>query len=250
MIFFSSKQFSFNKEKFISYTQNVVALFDDRVASSLPSSLIGLKDVLNQLSSNADDYDESHIGTILAHKTLIPRTVDWITSEGKCLDNLVPDISTLHDAGRGAFAQRFIPKGSMVVPVPLVQIAEASGLNMYDSVTHERIGTQLLINYCFSHQGTTLLFCPQTNAVLINHCSARSSASYGGDCQRYNENQDDNQRGPNAYIRWATSWTNDTEKYLHSSLDEILDITRERKRIMSMEVIASRDIEPGDEVRC
>ena len=91
------------------------------------------------------------IATALAKKQLIPRTIDWIMSEGKCLDNLVPNISTLQDAGKGAFAQRFIPKGSIVVPAPVLQIADASELNMYDFDTNERIATQLLMNYCFSH---------------------------------------------------------------------------------------------------
>jgi len=204
------------------------------------------KDILNQFDSV--EYDEFDIATILAHKTLIPRSVEWIKSEGQCLDNLVPDISTLPDAGRGAFAQRFIPKGSLVVPAPVIQIAEASGLNMYDFETNARTGTQLVINYCFSHHNTTLLFCPQSNAILINHCSTRNFVSYGGDCRRYNKNEDETQRGPNAFVRWATSWNPDTEKYLNVPLKEILDKTRDGKRILTMEIIASRDIHPGDEV--
>jgi hypothetical protein len=226
-----------------------VSLFQERVAESLPSSLEDFADVLNQFFSNPSEHDEADIATALARKTLIPRTVEWIVSAGKCLDHLVPDISTLHDAGRGAFAQRFIPKGSMVVPAPVIQVAEASELNMYDLDTNERIGTQLLINYCFSHSGTTLLLCPQSNAILINHCSNRNLTSYGGDCDRYNANKDETQRGPNAIVRWASSWSPDTEKYLNSSLEEIFDKTREGKRVLTIEVIALRDIHPGDEVR-
>jgi hypothetical protein len=190
------------------------------------------------------------IATALAKKQLIPRTIDWIMSEGKCLDNLVPNISTLQDAGKGAFAQRFIPKGSIVVPAPVLQIADASELNMYDFDTNELIGTQLLMNYCFSHPGTPLLFCPQTNAILINHCSNRSSSlSYGGDCDQYNSNQDLTLRGPNAYVRWATEWDPETEQSLNISLEDFHIKTQEGRRLLTMEIIASRNIYPGDEVR-
>jgi len=197
------------------------------------------KEVLNQ----------SDIAMALARKSLIPRTVEWIVSEGKCLDHLVPDVSTLHDAGRGAFAQRFIPQGSMVVPAPVIQVAEASELNMYDFDTNERIGTQLLINYCFSHPGTMLLFCPQSNAILINHCSTRNLTSYGGDCDRYNTNADESQRGPNAIVRWATTWDPDTKTSLNLSVGDIYEETSEGKRVLTMEIIATRNINPGDEVR-
>ena len=47
-----------------------------------------------------------------------------------CLDNLVPQISTIPLAGRGAFAQRFISKDSRIVPVPLLQIPYRESLLM------------------------------------------------------------------------------------------------------------------------
>jgi hypothetical protein len=241
-----------NEDKVVQSTRNVVSLFEERVAASLPSSIQDFSDVINQFSqqpiSHRPKKNKDDIAMALARKSLTARTVDWIVSEGKCLDHLIPDASTIRDAGRGAFAQRFIPRGSMVVPAPVIQIAEASGLNMYDFTTGEKVGTQLLINYCFSHPGTSLLLCPQTNAILINHCSTRDLMSYGGDCERYNRNNDENLRGPNAYIRWATSWDPETVKALNMTIGEIFEKTREGKRLLSMEVIASRDIYPGDEV--
>ncbi len=218
--------------------------------SSTPVPLEDFVDVFNQFESKSRteaSINETLIATALARKSLTPRSVEWIISEGQCLDNLVPDVSTLKDAGRGAFAQRFIPKGTVVVPAPVIQIAEASELNMYDFDTNERIGTQLLINYCFIHPNK-LLFCPQTNAILINHCSSRNLTSFGGDCDRYNSNQDETKRGPNAFVRWATSWDADTKINLNASLNELLNMTREGKRALTMEIIAFRDIHPGDEV--
>ena len=247
----SSVSFLKIKDKIIASTKQIVSLFDERAAESLPASLEDFVDVLNQFTnkSSSELSDKYPIAMALAKKSLIPRSVEWIKSQGQCLDHLVPDASTLKDAGRGAFAQRFIPKGSIVVPAPVIQIAEASELNMYNLDTHERIGTQLLMNYCFAHPNTTLLFCPQTNAIVINHCSSRNLTFYGGDCERYNLNQDETQRGPNAFVRWATSWDPETEKYLKVPLNDILDKTREGMRVLSMEIIALRDIHPGDEVR-
>ena len=230
-----------------------MSLFQERAAESLPASLEDFAEILQQFSSkSSSSHSETHnpdIAMALARKSLIPRTVDWIVSQGKCLDNLIPEVSTLHDAGRGAFAQRFISKGSMVVPAPVIQITDASELYMFDFDTNERVGTQLLLNYCFSHPGDTLLLCPQSNAILINHCSNRRLTAYGGDCDRYNRNDDDTLRGPNAYVRWASSWDPETGKSLKMSLEEINEKTREGKRVLTMEIIASRDIFPGDEVR-
>ena len=227
----------------ISAIRRIVALREERTAETLPSSLNDFTDMLNKQDPTSD------IATALAKKSLIPRTVDWIRSEGVCVDNLIPDVSTLHDAGQGAFAQRLIPQGSIVVPAPVIQIIDAAELNMYDFDTDELIGTQLLINYCFAHPGTTLLLCPQTNAILINHCSSRRLAlAYGGDCDRYNSHDDVSFRGPNAYVRWASEWDPDTDTSLSMSWEDFYEKTKEGKRLLSMDIIASRDIFPGDEV--
>jgi len=241
-------------EKILSFIQQVTSMCSEPAAKSMFLSLDDISYILDLFASNSslpksDRPDKDTITTEIAKRQLIPRTIDWIMSQGKCLDNLVPHVSSLSDAGRGAFAQRFIPKDSIVVPAPVLQIADASELNMYDFDTKERIGTQLLMNYCFSHPGTALLFCPQTNAILINHCSNRSVAvGYGGDCEKYNYHQDLSSRGPNAYVRWARTWDPDTDNTLKMSLEDFHVKTQEGRRLLTMEVIASRDIYPGDEV--
>ena len=60
---------------------------------------------------------------------------------------------------------------------------------------------QMLVNYCFSHPDVGMLLCPQSNAILINHCSTRKS--FGGDCEKYNEKEEESKRGPNAKVRWT-----------------------------------------------
>lgn len=172
------------------------------------------------------------------------RDSKWIKENGLCLENIRPGKSTIPDAGRGAFANGFIPKGSIVSPAPLLNIVDRSKLNVLhrkknitQSEAEDLISQQLLINYCFSHVDSSLLLCPQTNAILINHCSKRMG--YERDCEK---------NGPNAMIRWATNWDKDTEKWLQMSLDEIAQRTEEGTRGLSLEIIATRDILPNEEI--
>jgi hypothetical protein len=168
-----------------------------------------------------------------------------------CLDNLVPLPSTLPLAGRGAFAQRHIPAGSRIVPVPLLQIPYRESLLMYPPEMKQEqqeqasdkyhssapSGAQLLLNYCFGHRSISMLLCPATNANLINHCSSRKS--YGGQCSEL---------GPNAQIVWA-SWDPMTKDWLNKSIPEINTLTEQSQRGLSLDIVALRDINPGDEVR-
>ena len=129
-----------------------------------------------------------------------------------------------------------------------------------------------------------MIFCPITNAILINHCSASSSAhsnstDTGSDGDN-NVNNDkvlfpcghgDNNKnktiGPNAMYRWASSsselegsesrslsslgWDPQTDKTLKMTINEIaIESNKESThRLLSMEIIALRDIKPGEEVR-
>ena len=77
----------------------------------------------------AGERQESQIARKLADDTVRKRSLDWIKSKGSCLDNLVSQVSTLPDAGRGAFAQRFIPKGTTIVPAPLLQVIDKKACN-------------------------------------------------------------------------------------------------------------------------
>ena len=207
------------------------------------------------------------IASNLAFETVIPRTLDWIQKEGQCLDNLVPGPSTIPDAGRGGFAQRFIPKDSLVVPAPLLQIMYHDSMFMYDLILDEKTGKmkkdtsqtrlpeptglQIMINYCFSHLDIDILLCPQSNAILLNHCSTRKN--YGGDCEKYNKNKEDMKRGANAEVRWTgdgggVSWDPKTQDWLKMNMTQIEDLTESRERGLSFDIIAIRDILPGEEV--
>jgi hypothetical protein len=165
---------------------------------------------------------------------------DWVRANGMCLENFFPGKSTvIPQAGRGGIAQFLIRKGEMAAPAPLLQIMDKEALTMYERINGEKQlvaqwaekGKQLLLNYCFGHHQSPLLLCPQTNVVLLNHCSMRTK-----EC---------GPQGPNAAIRWAGNWHSSTKTWLEMSLE---DMSHEQTGGLAFEVVALRDISPGEEV--
>ena len=95
------------------------------------------------------------------------------------MDHIVPGRSTIENAGHGAFAKRFLPKGTVITGSPIHHLFR-SFTDMYKVKENElgerkripsrRSGRQLLLNYCFGHPETTLLLCPYGAGVnYINH---------------------------------------------------------------------------------
>ena len=205
--------------------REVISLYDERAAPLLPKDL-------SELVSIAVE------GKSLAWKTLQHRSVDWILENGQCLDNIVMRRSTIPQAGNGAFASRFLSKGTIVAPGPLLHIINRDTLTMYSFALDENdeyqvTGTQLLLNYCFGHIQSSLLLCPASNAILINHCSSRKSGE--GECGT---------NGPNAAYRWS-SMDPETPDWLKMSLESI---SKEKNRGLSLEIFSTRDIQPGEEI--
>jgi len=163
------------------------------------------------------------------------RPVEYLQEHGKCVDNIVPGKSGIPHAGRGAFATRFIPKGGLVAPAPLVHIADRAAANMYE----ERIGSkgnivrnetgmikqQIIINYMFGHpKSSVLLFPYSSNVAYFNH----HATEY------------------NAEVRWATDapWIHHEEW-----LEKPVSFLEEQWQSgLMLEFIALRDIQPGEEV--
>jgi hypothetical protein len=96
------------------------------------------------------------------------------------ISNIVPGNSTIPHAGRGAFATRFIPKGGLVAPAPLVHFADKSALNMYNETVNKKnkivknskelLTTQLIRNYMFGHPNSSVVLLPySSNVAYINH---------------------------------------------------------------------------------
>jgi len=96
------------------------------------------------------------------------RPVEELKNEGWCLDNIKAGRSALRYAGRGAFATRFLPEGSIVAPVPVLAILRESMVTVRkDAATREDVVTeQLLLIYCWGHDESSLMFYSYGPTVL------------------------------------------------------------------------------------
>ena len=230
-------------EPMLDLARGIVELYNNRTLSLIPDSSSELVDF---------DLNSNHY---LARSKLPRRSEEWIKTNGRCIDNIAPKRSTLPQAGMGGFAKRLLEKGSVILPVPVLLIDDSDILNMdYDQPDKNLLRRlarffrkskkndfgkskknprkQLLLNYCLGHGDSKVLLCPQTNAALANHCSARMPCG--------------SNEGPNAALRWATDWDETTAATLKLSLEEL---TEQTNRGLTLELYALRDILPGEEVR-
>ena len=163
------------------------------------------------------------------------RSLDYLEEHGKCVDNIVPGNSTIPHAGRGAFSTRFIPKGGLVAPAPLVHIADKSTVNMYGEMIgpngnivrneSEVLGKQIILNYMFGHPNSTVLLFPySSNVAYINHHSTKFNAKL--------------------------QWTKDFQFFHHADwLNKSVEFLEDQWTSgLMLEYIATRDIQPGEEV--
>ena len=166
------------------------------------------------------------------------RDMKYLKENGKCVDNIVPGMSKIPHAGRGAFATRFIPKGGLVHPAPVVHITDKSAVNMYNEtignttgkmVRDEKVGVvqkQIIYNYMFGHPNSTVLLFPySSNAAYINH----HATEY------------------NAELRWAKDFS-----FFHHEdwLEKDVEFLENQWTSgLMLEFIALRDIQVGEEVR-
>jgi hypothetical protein len=184
------------------------------------------------LPDNFEEIDYvAEVGTAKRYYNRSIRDVDWLKKNGKCIDNLRAGLSTIPQAGRGAFATRFIPMGGLVAPAPLIHF-EKKRLIMYDvdEVSEDQVVRnvsaprhfQLLLNYCFGHANSTLLLSPYgTFTSLINHSS----------------------KNPNARIEWAENM-----RHADWCQDSIDVFENESHSGLMFDFIALRDIQEGEEV--
>ncbi len=230
-------------DAFMSAIVDTVGVFEPRVAATLPKSSHAFYEIVKKKSW------KSPTKRLLAETTTLQRNVTWIKENGICIDLIRADKSTIKQAGMGAFAQGNIKEGAIISPIPLNTIVNSNNMLMYELEDDEEtegmvkksdtpIGKQLLLNYCFGHGESKLLLCPMTNSILINHCSTRKVGE--GQCR---------DKGPNAKIRWGTSWDNATSDWLKKSIEQIEAETKLGHRGLSLEVIATTNIAVGQEVR-
>lgn len=159
------------------------------------------------------------------------RSLEWLDTHGQCLDNLRPDVSTIQQAGRGAFATRRIRQGDVIAPVPVVHIRrhdmEIRDADDWDN-PHAEIwndGTQLLLNYCYGHAESSLLLFPYSPVVnYVNHHHNNS----------------------NAELRWSSHFPkHHRADWFQRTPDEL---ETEDHAGLILELVATRDIAAGEEV--
>ena len=177
------------------------------------------------------------VGITQTEEEMATRSIEYLEEHGRCLDNMKSGNSTIPHAGRGAFATRFLPMGTVVSSAPLLHIPDRDILIMYDDSKDndekrdksKPIGHQLLLNYCFGHPSSSLLLCPYSHGTpLINH----------------------NSQDPNVKIQWAAQGSPSLEQYHNSSwLNEPVTFFDSiwNTRLM-FEYVALRDIQEGEEV--
>ena len=183
-----------------------------------------------------EDFDEMKTQSLLkVKKSRLFRDSGWLQENGVCADTMHIGESTMRQAGHGAFASRRLRQGAIVLPIPLIHIPDRKVLNMYALTTEQRKSykrdveqptrPQLLLNYCMGHRDSTLLLSPYGPVFnLINH----------------------NQTLANVKLQWASPLRSQhNPDLLNMTITELKDV---RSSQLAMELVAIRDIEPGEEI--
>lgn len=122
----------------------------------------------------------ANYGTVYTHEERSRRSIEWLQENGLCMDHLEAKPSTLPQAGRGAFAKRSLRKGDIVGPAPVLHMPR-DVMNIYPfevdyngalhvNKTAGPVHQQLMLNYCFGSNESSVVLCPYGHIVpLINH---------------------------------------------------------------------------------
>jgi hypothetical protein len=207
---------------------DVFTLASEKAKKLLPKSQNDLERVLSAARNPNNPHHAAH--AIAKEMSIEKRSVEWIREHGICLDSVIPGDSINPRAGKGVIAQRPIDEGDIVAPASLLQITNRDALRM---PAFEGKEWQLLLNYCIGRDDSSLLLCPNTNAILFNHCSDRRPEH---PCGKENK--------PNAKYQWA-KWDEATDEWLNMTIGEMEE---KGGRGLSLEIVATRDIEEGEEV--
>jgi hypothetical protein len=199
------------------YQQRAMSLFPKTFQVLMQVMELATAATKEDLEGN-DDVDISdnpivphweHIAdAIYTEISLDRRSIDFVKKHGMCLDNIIPGYSP--KLGRGAIAQRQLTEGERIVPVPLMHMPDRSLFSVQDI-------DDLIVNYCFGHDESTLLLCPVTNALLINHCSNRTSVNVEDSTTYCSE-------GPNSKIQWGLDWDPNTNSSLSKTIEELGEV--------------------------
>lgn len=191
--------------------------FQSRVLNALPTNLTDIPRILQVKTSQ--QYPST-------------RNLQWLQQHGACADNIRPGRSTIPGAGRGAFASRPLAKGTVVAPAPLLHITNKTRMVMYDTGkaingevhrnASQPVHSQLLINYSFSHNQSSLLLSSYGVITgLINHSSQK----------------------PNVRLEWSNIMIHDD--WCDYTLQQL---SQQSHAGLVFDYVALRDIQEGDEI--
>jgi len=182
---------------------------------------------------NLEEGDQILIST---SRPGIRKSSRQLFEHGMCADNLKLDKSKIKEAGRGAFATKFIPKGALIAPVPVIPLSRQDlsmtwskpGKSKEGSKVKEIInGTQLLINYCFGHKDSDILLYPYSPGFnFINHASGH-----------------DGNYDANAMLYWSSL---SSAEAFNMTLDQLF--STEILGPIILDLVATRDIYPNEEI--
>ncbi len=167
-------------------------------------------------------------GTAMLSVPNVIRSKEWLQKNGICLDNIRQNQSSIHQAGRGAFATRMIAEGTVIAPLPLIHM-DRGRLKTYKENDGKKIveldGEQLLLNYCYGHKNSSLVLFPYSPVTnFVNHNSDKSAV--------------------NAKLQWSTSKTQKGH-WFNKTAEEIF---AEPYAGLMLEFVALRDIKPNEEI--
>ena len=200
---------------------------------------------MNALPHNITDAGKvAESGIASLHQPHAIRNLDYLREHGKCVDSIRPGPSTLESGqgGRGAFATRFIKRGTIITGSPLSHVPDRNFLSIFKMEQDQTaqdvgsevwmrhvdkiVGYQMSLNYCYGHNASTLLLCPYGSGVnYINH----------------------NQTRANVKIQWARdgmTLQNDTWLYERRVEDFEWDYTIG----LAFDYVATSDLNEGDEL--
>jgi hypothetical protein len=172
------------------------------------------------------------------HQPAATRSIEWLQENGRCIDNIEGRYSTIRQAARGAFATRSLSKDQVITTSPLHHLPTSRFVEKYrfEDLPNEKgemvrtpvsvMGYQVLTNYCYGHQNSSMLLCPYGNGVnYINH----------------------NQTLANVKIRWAQDFD-----IVHNQtvVDEqvVEKLWWDYKPQLAFDYVALRDIQQGEEL--
>jgi hypothetical protein len=170
-----------------------------------------------------------------------PPDTEWLQAHGMCLDHITMRASNI--AGRGVFTTRHLARGSTIAPMPLIHLPNRAVFDMYEnnddddeSTTTQPFHRQLMLNYCYAHAESTMIFCPAGPVVsALNHAKKPNAKLVWS-----NDNiDDDDDEGNN------NNWTPD-DAFTTTNLWKAKQY--KERIVLMLKLVALEDLPVGTEV--